>query len=114
MSGLSQDVRSESRSPLRKPTFLTNHAAVLIMVAVNPNSTVLEISRSLGLRERLVASLIADLRRADILDAERAGRRNRYEIHRDVPLSLPFAAGATVGDLLALFLPDQDGTAESA
>ena len=41
--------------------FLTNHAVVLLHVAIHPNSTLREISTAVGLTERAVISIVRAL-----------------------------------------------------
>ena len=83
-------------------TFLSNHAHVLICLAQNPELRMRDIAEQVGVTERAVQRIIADLEAAGILTRERDGRRNRYEIHEDRPLRHAIEAHCTVGMLLAL------------
>ncbi len=61
--------------------FLTNHAIVLLHVATHPNSTLREISKSIGLTERSVITIIRALEEEGIASHTRDGRKNVYKIH---------------------------------
>ena len=81
-------------------TFLTNHAAVLLYIAEHLDDTVLQIAGACGLRERITASVIADLRDAGYLIATRLGRQNHYSINTQMPLRRHIHANLTVKNLL--------------
>ena len=61
--------------------FLTNHAVVLLHLAAHPNSTLREVSKSIGLTERSVITIIRALEEEGIASHTRDGRRNIYKIH---------------------------------
>ncbi len=61
--------------------FLTNHAVVLLHLAAHPNSTLREVSKSIGLTERSVITIIRALEEEGIASHTREGRRNIYKIH---------------------------------
>ena len=61
--------------------FLTNHAVVLLHLAGHPNSTLREISKSVGLTERSVINIIQALEEEGIASHTRSGRKNIYKIH---------------------------------
>ncbi len=61
--------------------FLTNHAVVLLHVASHPNTTIREVSKSAGLTERAVITIIRALEAEGIASHTRDGRRNIYRIH---------------------------------
>jgi len=82
-------------------TLLTNHGAVLLHVAENPDDTILEIAELLGLRERAVAAIIADLRHRGYVNIERQGRHNHYSVNEEMALRRPGHQHLTVRSLLA-------------
>ncbi len=86
-------------------TFLSNHAHVLIALAKEPQLRVRDLSERVGITERAVAQILADLVDARVLKRHRAGRRNVYEIDPTVPLRHPVEAHRTVGDILHLADP---------
>jgi DNA-binding IclR family transcriptional regulator len=61
--------------------FLTNHAVVLLHLAGHSNSTLREISKTVGLTERSVITIIQALEEEGIASHTRDGRRNIYQIH---------------------------------
>ena len=83
-------------------TFLTNHAHVMIILAKNPEIVLREVASLVGITERAVQRIIADLERDEFLVRERVGRRNSYRIRKDRPLRHPIEAHRSIGDLLDL------------
>lgn len=66
-------------------TFLTNHALVLVCLAKHPQITAREVSLSIGITERTVRKIIADLEAESYISKEREGRRVRYSINSKLP-----------------------------
>ena len=83
-------------------SFLTNHALVLIYISQYPDSTGLEISHAVGVTERAVRKLVADLQAVGYIESERIGRRNRYRVDLHRPLGHIGERELTVGELLDL------------
>ncbi|MCA9412533.1 MAG: winged helix-turn-helix transcriptional regulator [Candidatus Omnitrophica bacterium] len=83
-------------------TFLTNHAHVLILLSRNPSLVLREVAVEVGITERAVQRIIADLEEAGVLQREKVGRQNRYRILPDKPLRHPIEAHRKVDDLLNL------------
>lgn len=81
-------------------TFLSNHAHVLVCLAADPNTRVRDIAAEVGITERRVNGILADLEEAGIITVYKTGRRNSYEIDRKARLRHPLEAHKTVGDLL--------------
>lgn len=81
-------------------TFLTNHGQVLLAIARNPQSTEREIAATVGITERAVQRIIADLEEAGYMTRVREGRRNHYHLHPHLPLRHGQSHGVPVGDLL--------------
>jgi DNA-binding transcriptional ArsR family regulator len=81
--------------------FVTNHAHVLTCIAADPRSRVRDIAAAVGITERSAAGIIRDLEQAGYLTKKRDGRRNRYEIHGELPLRHPQHRHHTVGELIA-------------
>jgi DNA-binding MarR family transcriptional regulator len=86
-------------------TFLTNHSHVLICLARDPGLRLRDIAEAVGITERAVQAIIADLEQAAVITRQRNGRRNRYTIDRGRPLRHRIEASHKVGDLLALVGP---------
>ena len=89
-------------------TFLSNHAHVLLCIAKEPEVRLREVAHRVGITERAVQRIVADLEEGDYLSRSRVGRRNRYEVHLDRPMRHQVASHLEVGVLLNLILrPDQ-------
>lgn len=61
---------------------LSNHGKVLVCVARDPEIRVSDIAAAVGVRERAVQRILADLREEGLITTVREGRRNRYRINR--------------------------------
>lgn len=83
-------------------TFLTNHSHVLILLARNPSVVLRQVAAEVGITERAVQRIIADLEEGGIIQREKVGRQNHYSIRVDRPLRHPIEAHRTIGDLLDL------------
>jgi len=83
-------------------TFLSNHGHVLICLAKQPDARLRDIAELVGITERAVQSIVTDLESAGAITRIREGRRNRYELHDDLPLRHPVEADSTLRDLLSL------------
>lgn len=83
-------------------TLLTNHAHVLVLLSRNPSLVLREVALNVGITERAVQRIIADLEAGGIINREKIGRQNRYQIRMDKHLRHPVEAHRTVGELLAL------------
>ena len=94
-------------------TFLSNHAHVILLIAQDPEVKLRDVALQVGITERAVQRIVADLEAAGYLERERLGRRNRYRIHPEVPLRHPIEAHRDVGALLALVLRPQSPTKTS-
>jgi predicted transcriptional regulator len=86
--------------------FVTNHAHVLECIAVDPGSRLRDIAASVGITERTAAHIVKDLEEAGYLTKTRDGRRNRYEVHGELPLRHPRHRHRTVGDLISFLETD--------
>ena len=87
-------------------TFLTNHAHVLICLARDPQMRLRDVAANVGITERAVQSIIADLESAGYLKRQRVGRRNRYELHPDLPMRHPVEQMHSVAELLEVLGPN--------
>lgn len=83
-------------------TFLSNHSHVLIALAKDPTLRVRDLALLVGITERAVANILADLEEAGVLFRERDGRRNVYEFEGDAPLRHPVEGHRKVRDILLL------------
>ena len=94
-------------------TFLSNHAHVLLLIARDPEIKLRDVAWRVGITERAVQRIVADLEAAKYLERTRKGRRNQYRIHLEVPLRHPIEAHTEIGALLNLIL-NRNGAAIAA
>jgi MarR family len=80
--------------------FVTNHARVLETIARDPTIRLRDVAVIVGVTERTAAQIVDDLVRAGYITKAREGRRNRYQIHGELPLRHPQHQHRTVADLL--------------
>ena len=83
-------------------TFLSNHAHVLFCLADDPEMRLRDVAARVGVTERAVFRIVADLEEAGVLTRQKEGRRNSYEVHGGQPLRHAIESHRTVGDLLKL------------
>jgi DNA-binding transcriptional ArsR family regulator len=83
-------------------TFLTNHAHVLLCIAADPEARMRDVAARVGITERAVQRIVAELEGAGYLVRERDGRRNRYEVCEHLPLRHPIERHRAVASLVDL------------
>ena len=86
--------------------FVTNHTQVLLCIARDPDVRLRDVAEMVGITERAVQRIVADLVESGFLQRERVGRRSRYVIDRGVEMRHPAQAGHDIGELLALLALD--------
>ena len=77
---------------------------MLLCIAREPEIRLRDVAERVGITERAVQRIVADLEAGQYLGRARSGRRNRYEVHAELPLRHPVEAHRDVGALLALVL----------
>ncbi|CDQ44428.1 hypothetical protein SAMN04488581_3157 [Mycolicibacterium neoaurum] len=87
-------------APPRTWTFLTNHAHVLLCLAQGESLTARELSVLIGITERSVQAILADLIADGYLKKSKVGRRNRYTVNRAGRLRHPLESAHSVGQLI--------------
>src|SRR5690348_17466659 len=80
--------------------FVTNHAHVLACIAADPSTRLRDIAADVGITERTVGQIVAELEQAGYLTKTRVGRRNTYEVHGELPLRHPDHRHHTIGELI--------------
>lgn len=83
-------------------TFLTNHAHVLLCLAADPAQRLRDVAERVGITERAVQRIVADLEAAGYITRSKSGRRNAYKVHRDRPLRHPIESHRGVSALIGL------------
>ena len=95
-------------------TLLTGHGHVLVEIARNPQARMRDISTIVGLTERTVQAIVADLEAAGYLTRDRDGRRNRYTVNPDSWFRHSAQEGLRVGPLLDLLAAAGDAAPASS
>jgi DNA-binding transcriptional ArsR family regulator len=85
---------------MRQWTFVTNHAVVLSLVAHHSSITARDLSLEIGITERAVRRIIAELEVEGYIVKKKEGRRVRYRIKPDVPLRHSSHRDKAIGELL--------------
>ncbi len=85
-----------------KWTFLTNHGHVLLCLAQASDLRLRDVADQVGVTERAVQRIVADLEDGGYLRRRRLGRQNVYEIDAKQPLRHPVESHHSVGALIAL------------
>lgn len=83
-------------------TFLSNHGHVLVALACDPDARTRDIADAVGITERAVQQIVADLVRHGYVDKEKVGRRNRYRVTRDARFRHDLESGVTLGAFVDL------------
>ena len=83
-------------------TFLTNHSHVLLCIAADPDVLLREVAVRVGITERATQRIVAELEAAGYLSHEKIGRRNRYQVHANMPLRHPIEDHLEIGELISV------------
>jgi predicted transcriptional regulator len=86
-------------------TFLTNHAHVLVCIALDQEARIRDIAEKVGITERAVQRILVDLEAEGFIAHERSGRRNLYEVNTKLHLRHGLEEHRRVRDLLTLVEP---------
>ena len=95
-------------------TLLTNHGRVLLIIADDADVRLRDVAASVGITERSVQMIVADLEDAGYLSRERRGRRNHYSVNSSKHFRHPHEADHNVGELLGLFVDRKASRADDA
>lgn len=87
-------------SPRPAWTFITNHGAVLALLAEHGQITARQIAQELNITTRTVRRIITELETEGYIHIQKEGRRNRYSIDRERPLRRGDQRSVMVGKLL--------------
>lgn len=89
-------------------TFLSNYSHVLLCIALDNTIIMREIALKVGITERAVQQIIADLAESGYIDRIKVGRSNRYIIHMDRHLRHPIEEKCLIRNLIKLILGDEE------
>ncbi|MGE9271460.1 MAG: helix-turn-helix transcriptional regulator [Verrucomicrobiales bacterium] len=84
-------------------TFLTNHTHILVVLARHSSIRIRDLADEVGITERAVQRILAELTRAGFVEVQKEGRRNSYSVCRDARLRHPLESQHSIGELLDLF-----------
>ena len=87
-------------------TFVTNHTQVLLCIARDPGIRLRDVAAQVGITERAVQRIVAELVEAGFLERQRVGRRNHYVVNRRAEMRHPAQFGRDIGALLDLLKLD--------
>ena len=93
-------------------TLLTGHGHVLVEIARSPTARIRDISSVVGLTERTVQVIVADLEAAGYLARTRTGRRTRYSVNRDNLFRHTAQEGLRIGPFLDLLTAAAPGNGQ--
>ena len=83
-------------------TFLSNHAHVIIVLAAQPDLRLRDVAARVGITERAVQRIVADLVAGGFIAATKVGRCNTYAVAMRARLRHPIEAHRTIADLVVL------------
>ncbi|UFN44682.1 helix-turn-helix transcriptional regulator [Nocardioides okcheonensis] len=83
-------------------TFLTNHGHVLVALARDQDARTRDVAEAVGITERAVQQIVADLVSEGYVSKEKVGRRNRYRVTRGSRFRHELEAGVTLGAFVDL------------
>lgn len=75
---------------------------MLLLLAKEPDIVLREVATRVGITERAVQRIVADLEEGRYIERERVGRCNRYKVHPELPLRHPIEAHRKIASLIAL------------
>jgi DNA-binding MarR family transcriptional regulator len=104
---------STDETTTRKPwRFVTNHTQVLLCIARDPDTRLRDIAEIVGITERAVQRIVADLVEGGYVKRERVGRRSRYSLDRERKMRHPSQFDHEIGELLDLLELEEARAAE--
>lgn len=93
-------------------SFLTNHALVMLCIVDNPRMKLKDIASQVGITERAVQRIIAELESAGYLHRHREGRCNEYELDLNAPMRHLMTTQTRPSDLLFVKILSQIETSQ--
>src|ERR1700730_9759962 len=83
-------------------TLLTGHGHVLVEIARDPEARIRDIAAAVGLTERSVQAIVADLEAAGYLTRTRTGRRTTYTVNHNSLFRHSAQEGLRIGPFVEL------------
>ena len=91
--------------------FVTNHTQVLLCIARDPDTRLRDIAETVGITERAVQRIVADLMESGFVSRDRVGRRSRYTLNREARMRHPAQFDHEIGEMLDLLELEKPGKA---
>ena len=82
-------------------TFFSNHAHVLFYLHSHPKDPLRRVASAVGITERAVQSIVADLEKGGYLSRIKVGRQNEYTIDGCAALRHPLESHRSLDELLS-------------
>jgi DNA-binding MarR family transcriptional regulator len=109
---MSTEENSKSTEENSKPwRFVTNHTQVLLCIARDPDTRLRDIAETVGITERAVQRIVADLMESGFVTRHRVGRRSHYMLNREARMRHPAQYDHEIGEMLDLLELDEPGRA---
>lgn len=105
MKTTTQQTSTSTKSTEPKPpqwTFLTNHFHVIVSLSREPYSRIRDLAEEVGITQRAVQRILAELIDDKVLKVRKEGRRNHYTINRRKRLRHSLENKHTIGALLEI------------
>jgi predicted ArsR family transcriptional regulator len=83
-------------------TFLTNHTHILVVLHREPEMRIRDMADEVGITQRAVQRILAELQAEGVISISKEGRRNRYFIHHEKRLRHALESRHTIGELLEI------------
>ena len=96
--------KQEAKNLKAKWTFLTNHTHVLLIITQEPELVLREVALKVGITERAVQRIVAELEEEGFVMREREGRRNKYKLNLNKPLRHPIEKHCSIGKLIEFII----------
>lgn len=91
---------------------MTNHTHVLLSLYRQPDQRLRDVAVAVGITERMVQRVVAELVEASYLVITKQGRCNRYTVNANLQLRHPLEKHHTIGELLELLSLDPRSSEE--
>ena len=108
---MSTEENSKSTENSKPWRFVTNHTQVLLCIARDPDTRLRDIAETVGITERAVQRIVADLMESGFVTRHRVGRRSHYMLNREARMRHPAQYDHEIGEMLDLLELDEPGRA---
>jgi len=83
-------------------TFLTNHFHVIVCLSREPDLRIRDLAELIGITQRAIQRILAELVEDKVLRVKKEGRRNIYTVNTRKKLRHPLESKKTIGELLEI------------